>query len=56
MTDQQAWSEHWDVGAIPFVLVFDRDGKLAKKFDRVDPDNQLDYADVEKFVAKMLAK
>jgi len=51
---EDAWYDKWEFRAIPLVLVFDRDGKLAKKFDKEDPDNQFTYADVEKLVVELL--
>jgi len=51
---QQAWWDKWNIKAIPIVLVFSADGKLAKKIDKDDPDNQFTYADVEKFVTELL--
>lgn len=50
-----AWWDKWNIKGIPIVLVFDRDGKLSKKFDMDDPDNQFTYEDVEKHVKEMLA-
>jgi thiol-disulfide isomerase/thioredoxin len=49
------WLDRWNIGGIPVVLVFDREGKLVRKFDRDDPDKQFTYADVEQFVGEMLA-
>ncbi len=54
--DDNAWWDKWNIKGIPIVLVFDRDGKLAKKFDRDDPDNQFTYADVEKLVTDLLSR
>jgi thiol-disulfide isomerase/thioredoxin len=51
---EQAWWDKWKIGAIPVVLVFDREGKLARKFDIDDPDNQFTYEDVEKLVAELV--
>jgi hypothetical protein len=39
---------------LPIVLVFDGEGKRARKVDRIDPDNQSTYADVQKFVVELL--
>lgn len=44
-----------DVKSIPAVFVYDREGKLARKFTGDDPDNQFTYADVEKFVQELIA-
>jgi thiol-disulfide isomerase/thioredoxin len=51
--DSNAWWDKWEIKGIPIVLVFDAQGKLARKFDRDDPDNQFTYADVEKFVVEL---
>jgi thiol-disulfide isomerase/thioredoxin len=51
-----AWWDKWNIKGIPVVLVFDRDGKLVKKFDKDDPDNQFTYADVEKLVIELLER
>jgi thiol-disulfide isomerase/thioredoxin len=48
-----AWDK-LDVKSIPAVFVYDREGKLARKFTGDDPDNQFTYADVEKFVQDLL--
>lgn len=48
------WQNKWDINAPPAVLVFSRDGKLARKFDNTDPDKQYTYADVEKFIQELL--
>jgi thiol-disulfide isomerase/thioredoxin len=54
--EKNTWQDQWNIKAIPMVLVFGRDGKLARKFDRDDPDNQFTYPDVEKFVQGLIAK
>ncbi len=36
------------------VLVFDRQGQLARKFDMDDPDNQFTHEDVAELVAEMV--
>ena len=48
---QKVWQEHFGIDGPPAVLVYDRDGKLAKKFV---PDEDFTYADVEKLVVKLL--
>lgn len=48
------WQNKWDINAPPAVLVFGRDGKLARKFDNTDPDKQYTYTDVEKFLQDLL--
>src|SRR5690606_15975565 len=52
--EQEAWWEKWDLKSIPAVLVFGRDGQLARKFDMDDPDNQFTYEQVEELVAEMV--
>ena len=52
----QKWLDAYDIGPIPVVLVFGRDGKLAKKFDREDPDHPFTYADVNKLVEELNKK
>jgi thiol-disulfide isomerase/thioredoxin len=54
--EETTWQDKWNIKAIPMVLVFGRDGKLARKFDRDDPDNQFTYPDVEKFVQSLISK
>jgi thiol-disulfide isomerase/thioredoxin len=44
-----------DNGSPPLVLVYARDGSLAKKFDN-SGDDHFTYADIEKLVAELLAK
>lgn len=56
LADQQSWLDKWNIKGIPIVLVFGRDGKLLRKFDRDDPDNQFVYADVAKYVAELTSK
>jgi hypothetical protein len=48
----EVWQTRLDVAAPPAVLVFDRDGRQIKKFPT---DDSFTYADVEKFVAPLLA-
>lgn len=52
--DDEVWQNKWNVKGVPIVLVFDRSGKLAKKLDNDDPDNQFTYKDVEKVVQGLL--
>jgi thiol-disulfide isomerase/thioredoxin len=48
-----AWWDKWEIKSIPVVMVFDREGNLARKFDMDDPDNQFTYEQVEQLVAEM---
>ena len=54
--DDNSWLDKWNIKGIPVVLVFGRDGKLLRKFDRDDPDNQFTYADVARFVRELVLK
>jgi thiol-disulfide isomerase/thioredoxin len=54
--NDQSWLDKWNIKGIPIVLVFGRDGKLIRKFDHDDPDNQFEYADVDKLVQELLRK
>jgi thiol-disulfide isomerase/thioredoxin len=58
LLDEEAtvWQEQWNMKGVPAVFVYDRDGKLAQKFDKDDPDNQFTYADVNRLVILLLAK
>jgi thiol-disulfide isomerase/thioredoxin len=58
LLDEEAtvWQEEWNMKGVPAVFVYDRDGKLAQKFDKDDPDNQFTYADVNRLVTMLLAK
>lgn len=49
------WQDKWNIGTIPAVFVFDRDGQRVGKFTREDPENQFTYeGDVEPLVRKLL--
>lgn len=54
--DFKVWADKWNIKGIPVVLVFDRSGKLLRKFDRDDPDKQFTYAEVEKYVAELVGQ
>src|SRR5262249_16172343 len=47
--------ERWNIKGIPVVYVYGRDGKMVRKFDNDDPDNQFTYEDVTKLVNQLLA-
>jgi len=51
--DTKKWLDRYDIGAIPVVLVFGRDGKLAKNFFG-DADTKFSYVDVNKLVETLL--
>jgi thiol-disulfide isomerase/thioredoxin len=48
------WQKIFDINGPPAVFVYQRDGKLARRFDYNDPDKQYTYADVQKLVQKLL--
>jgi thiol-disulfide isomerase/thioredoxin len=54
----EVWQANWKVKAVPVVFVFDRKGKLAKKFDNDTPDpkkpNGFTYEEVNKVVDELL--
>jgi thiol-disulfide isomerase/thioredoxin len=50
----EVWQKNWGFAAVPAVMVYGRDGKIAKKFTFDDPNNQFTYKDVEKFVLPLL--
>ena len=52
----ETWQTKWGFTAVPAVMVYGRDGKIARKFTYDDPDNQFTYKDVEKFVVPLLEK
>ena len=45
----------FDLDAVPAVFVYGRDGKLARRFDYAS-DGDFSYADIEPFVAKLVAQ
>jgi cytochrome c biogenesis protein CcmG/thiol:disulfide interchange protein DsbE len=51
--DERAW-ELLDLKSVPAVFVYDRTGKLARKFTNDDPDHQFSYADVRAAVEELL--
>lgn len=48
------WQEKFDVNGPPAVFVFDRNGKIAAKFDSNNPDKPFTHEDVELVVRKLL--
>lgn len=50
------WQEKFDMAGPPVVFVFDRDGKIAAKFDTSDSEKPFTHADVEKVVRGLLVK
>ncbi len=53
LDEGEAGWDKLDLKSIPAVFVYDRAGKLARKFTKDDPDNQFTYADVNKFVDEL---
>jgi hypothetical protein len=53
MLDEKAefWSKKLDIEGVPAIFVYDREGKLAKKYNEGE-----DYAVVEKLVVELLKK
>lgn len=49
------WWDKWQIKGIPIVLVFSTEGRLLRRFDRDDPDRQFTYAEVEEYIAQLLA-
>jgi hypothetical protein len=47
----EVWQTILDVSGPPSVVVYGRDGQVAKRFTNPEP---FDYGDVEKFVASLL--
>lgn len=43
------WQKKLDIGGAPCVFVFDRDGKIVKKYDE-----GVDYKEIEKVVVELL--
>jgi thiol-disulfide isomerase/thioredoxin len=56
LLDFDEWTNQWNIKGIPIVLVFDREGKLLRRFDRDDPDRQFKYSDVDRFLAELVSK
>src|SRR5262249_39682795 len=50
----KVWQEQFGIYGPPAVFVFDRDGKLAGRFDGNDAAKEWSYADVETVVVKLL--
>ena len=47
----EVWQKNLKIEGVPCIFVFDRDGKVAKKFDSGEK-----YDEVEKFVVDLLKK
>jgi thiol-disulfide isomerase/thioredoxin len=56
LDEGEAGWDKLDLKGIPAVFVYDREGKLARRFTNDDPDNRFTYADVRKLVEELLAR
>jgi thiol-disulfide isomerase/thioredoxin len=56
LLDEEAdlWQKELDFTAVPAILVYGKDGKLAKKFFADSPKTAFDYSDVRKLVLPMI--
>jgi len=50
------WQDALKIGGPPAAFIYDRQGKLFRKFDSDDPDKGYDHTDVEKLIKSMLEK
>jgi hypothetical protein len=50
----KTWQEIFDIFGPPAALVYDRDGKVAGRFDHNDVNKAFTYEDVEKLVVRMI--
>jgi hypothetical protein len=48
------WQNKWSINGPPAVFVFDRNNRVAAKFDTSDPDKPYTYNDVEQRVRQLL--
>jgi hypothetical protein len=46
--------ERWNFTGIPVVVVYSRDGRIARTFTMDNPNKQFTYADVESFVKELI--
>lgn len=51
---QETWMEKFDITGVPSVFVFNREGKLAKKFPLKEDDFEVKYEKIEKLVDELL--
>lgn len=54
--DPEVASERWKIKSIPAVFVYDREGKMVKKFDTDNPNTEFSYAVVTSLVEELLKK
>jgi hypothetical protein len=52
--ENEVWQKQWDTAAPPLVLVYDREGKVAGRFENNDPKKPFTYHDVENRVKQLL--
>ena len=52
--EADAWHAKWGFVGVPAVVVYGRDGKVAKVFSYDDPKDQFTYEDVEKLLKTLL--
>jgi thioredoxin-related protein len=53
---QETWMKKFDITGVPAVFVFDREGKLAKKYPLKEDDFEVKYDKIEKLVEELLQK
>jgi len=51
----EVYQKKFDIGPVPAVLVYGRDGKLAKKFNAVDKETAFTYKDVRNLVESLIS-
>ena len=54
--EDSVWQDKFDLNGPPAVLIWDRQGKLVKKFDVNNPDVRWDHNDIEKLIKELLKK
>jgi thiol-disulfide isomerase/thioredoxin len=50
----KVWQEHFKIGGVPGVFIWDRAGNQAARYDLDDPEREFAYDQVEKKVAELL--
>jgi len=51
----EVYQKKFDIGPVPAVLVYGRDGKLVKRFNAVDKESAFTYKDVRKLVESLIS-
>jgi thiol-disulfide isomerase/thioredoxin len=57
--DDQAWKDHWSIGPLPAVVVYDATGKRHTTFESGDPERKTPFNyenDVDPLVQKLIKK